>query len=166
MIRFARFVTIVNFPVLLLVLLAVCLSTSSFAKKKPVVSTNELLWEDVAKSNDFAMYAKFVELHPTDHIQEIRQLVDAFWKAKIKEGERAGKRVVYHASGVGGSLKPNMSRGLLTIGGGKPVPVFGVDLYSDPTDKLTIVLRADNSFGYLEGRGLGVASDAIYCFGF
>lgn len=122
----------------------------------------ELLWDDVAKSGDLDKYYKFVKLHPSDHVHEMRKLVDAFWQAKIMEGERAGKRVVYNANEVG---RGQGTRGIVTIGSG-PVPVYNVDLYSDPTNPLKIGLHADNSFFYLGGRGLGVANDTIYCFGY
>ncbi len=89
-------------------------------------------------------------------------MVDAYWQAKITEGEHSGKRILYGAEGVGNAGE---IRSFVTIGDG-PIPVFGVDLFSDPTNKLTIILRRDNSFGYLGGRGLGIAKDAIYCFGF
>jgi hypothetical protein len=132
---------------------------------QPVVPKSlepQLLWEDVAKSGDLDKYYKFVQLHPDDRVYEIRKLVDAFWRAKIMEGENTGKRVVYNAIEVGGG---HGTRGIMTIGSG-PIPVYNVGLYSDPTDPLTIGLEADNSFFYLGGRGLGVANDTIYCFGF
>ena len=144
---------------------ALPVSTTPSPAATPVV---QLTWASVATSNDITKYAAYLEQRPKEHVEDIRVLVDAYFQKLLADAAQSGKSIVHNARQVydgdppAGSSTYALPRGIMHVGGGQ-LPLKDVTLYSDPTNPLGMVTR---NYGYLDGKGMAVATDKVYCFGF
>lgn len=134
---------------------------------KPATTETPPSWEEVVESEDIKVYAVYVKAHygqnpkpKGQRCEEIARLVREFLLAKVAEAERSGKRVVHNAT----TIPADVGGGTEWWLGGGEIELGPVHWYSDPTDVLAV--RSSQGFQYIEGRGIGVLGDTLYCFGF
>lgn len=121
---------------------------------------SKLKWEEVSLSKDIATYAQFLEENPqTEHLDEIKVLVNDFLNDKVAKAKQEGYEVIENASLIPGIYSGGTK---FTLGGGKIV-LGPVEFYSDPTKMLVVELTGEG-IKYVTGKGLGITDKKIYIF--
>lgn len=156
---------------MLFVLLWITASYSSTSAAQETVHEAEpqLSWETVIASNDIYTYARYLKDNPqATNREELRQLIDKFFAQKVNEVEKTGKQIIHNAKKIearyAGSVIFGPGSSLRISGGG--ITLGGFEILSDPLDSVTIVFEADGAQTILQGRGMAIKSDIVYCFGF
>jgi hypothetical protein len=126
-------------------------------------------WQEVARSDDMVVYFDYFEENPdTEHIIELRYLVDRLLRIKIDQAAGEGRQIIQNAKLIPGISGAGVVFGYgskLWLGGGYwPQFVDGIDLYSDPTAVLAIRMVKDGA-EYVEGRGIFITEDKVYVMG-
>lgn len=125
-------------------------------------------WQQVAKSDDMSVYYDYLKENPdTEHIIDLRYLVDRLLRIKIDQAVIEGKQVIQNANlfpvKTGGGVFGIGTR--MWLGGGYFPQLFeGVDIYSDPTSVLAIHLVEEGA-EYVEGIGIFITNDEVYVMG-
>lgn len=134
-------------------------SVRSDSERKEPTKT-EITWEEVSRSNDIVKHAHYLKAHPNEHLTELSALVDKFLREKVREAERQGMQIMHNATSipanVGGGTTYYIGGGMLKLG-----PVLWL---SDPTNVLAV--RVFNGYQYVQGKGIGIMGEKMYCFGF
>jgi hypothetical protein len=135
---------------------------------KPNLSWEDIVksknvWDEVKISNDIEIYANYFDHNPdTEHIDELKTLVDNFLKSIIANALKNGCTIYQNQSILKG-LKLNLHDFTsLGINGGK-VEGRNVIFYSDPTD----ILYFDTMqyMKYLRGKGIVIYNKNIFTYG-
>jgi len=133
-----------------------------------VEAQENLRWEAVSKSNDINVYYWFLKENPkTEHLDELKEMVDKYMKNKAAKAEKEGYEVIANATLIPGIKSGGGAFGLEStfwLAGGK-IELASVEWYSDPTKRL-VVQVTDAGMQYVEGKGIGIVGKKVYTFGF
>jgi len=124
-------------------------------------------WAQVILSEDIVVYADYLEANPeTEHIEELKYLVDHFFRVKIEEAEKDGKQIVKNAKLIEGYSGQGIfgPGATLFLGGGNMPLIEGTFWYSDPTDVLAVQTTTEG-IRYVQGRGVVIIEDKVYMMG-
>jgi len=142
-----------------------------YSQGQPKEKHVKLTWKDVYKSNDLDVYSDYLKENPnSEHLSDLRSMINRFFQERVSQAEKEGKQIIRNAQAIPGfSINIGIpgiavSNTMLSVAGGKERS-GQIELYSDPTNLLVIMSRT-NEISYVRGKGIAIAGNKLYTFGF
>jgi hypothetical protein len=126
-------------------------------------------WENISKSNDITAYATYLKRNPkTEHINELKKLINNFLINKINQEKKNGKELIKNPPTIPVPVT-DLPFGFrigdsITLNNGYHA-IMRMQWYSDPTNPLSLRME-ENRVKYLSGKGVGIKGNKMYTFGF